>query len=67
MNETSKPNKEKEQAQKYETIFKELNDIIDKINKNFDFQTFEKQKLSSLEEVIIKINNYILLINIVFF
>ena len=67
MKETSKPIIEQEQTQKYETIFKELNDIINKINKNFDFKTFEKQKLSSLEEVIIKINNYILLINIVFF
>lgn len=45
MNETSKP---------YENIFKELNEIIDKINKNFDFKTFEKQKLSTLEEVIKK-------------
>ena len=67
MKETSKPIIEKEQTQKYEIIFKEMNDIIDKINKNFDFKTFEKEKLSSLEEVIIKINNYILLINIVFF
>jgi uncharacterized FlaG/YvyC family protein len=67
MKETSKPNIEKEQTQKNETIYKELNDIIDKINKNFDFKTFEKQKLSSLEEVIIKIYNYILLINIEFF
>ena len=67
MKETSKPNIEKEQTQKNETIYKELNDIIDKINKIFDFKTFEKQKLSSLEEVIIKIYNYILLINIEFF
>ena len=64
MKETSKSNIEKEQ---YENIFKEINNIIDKINKNFDFKTFEKQKLSSLEEVIIKIYNYILLINIEFF
>ena len=54
MKETSKPNIEKEQIQKYENIFKEINNIIDKINNNFDFKTFEKQKLSSLEEVIIK-------------
>jgi hypothetical protein len=68
MKETSKSNIEKEQIQQYENIFKEINNIIDKINKNFDFKTFEKQKLSSLEEVIIKkIYNYILLINIAFF
>jgi len=67
MKETSKQNIEKEQIQKYENIFKEINNIIDKINNNFDFKTFEKQKLSSLEEVIKKIYNYILLKNIVFF
>ena len=67
MKETSKQNIEKEQIQKYENIFKEINNIIDKINNNFDFKTFEKHKLSSLEEVIKKIYNYILLKNIVFF
>jgi len=49
MEENINSNIEKEQTQKYEDIFKELNRIIDKINKNFDFKAFEKQKLSSLE------------------
>ncbi len=53
MEENINSNIEKEQTQKYEDIFKELNRIIDKINKNFDFKAFEKQKLSSLEGVII--------------
>lgn len=54
MKESIKSNLEKEQTQKNEDIFKELNRIIDKINKNFDFKSFEKQKLSSLEGVIIE-------------
>jgi len=56
MEKKSKLNKDKEkheQSEKNETISKELKDIIDKINKNFDFKSFKKQNLVSLEEVII--------------
>jgi len=57
MEKKSKLNKEKEkrdQLEKNETISKELKEIVDKINKNFDFKSFKKQNMASLEEVIIE-------------
>ena len=56
MEKKSKLNKEKEkrdQLEKNETISKELKEIVDKISKNFDFKSFKKQNIASLEEVII--------------
>jgi hypothetical protein len=56
MEKKSKLNKGKEnrdESEKNETISKELKDIIDKISKNFDFKSFKKQNMASLEEVII--------------
>jgi len=57
MEKKSKLNKEKEkrdQLEKNETISKELKEIVDKISKNFDFKSFKKQNMASLEEVIIE-------------
>ena len=69
MEKKSKLNKGKEksdESEKNETISKELKDIIDKISKNFDFKSFKKQNMASLEEVIIDKYNFFL-IYIVFF
>lgn len=69
MEKKSKLDKEKEKSEKSEkneTISKELKEIIDKISKNFDFKSFKKQNMASLEEVIIDKYNFFL-IYIVFF
>jgi hypothetical protein len=67
MEKKSKLNKEKhDQSEKNEAISKELKDIVDKISKNFDFKSFKKQNMASLEEVIIDKYNFFL-IYIVFF
>lgn len=34
------------------SILEELNDIINNINKDFDFQSFEKEKMHTIEKVI---------------
>lgn len=36
---------------KYDIMDKDLNDLLNKINTNFDFKSFEKDKLISIEEV----------------
>lgn len=37
---------------KYKKISEQLTDLIKRINENFDFKTFEKEKMLSVEMVI---------------
>ena len=50
----SRVNKDNE---KYKIINEQLTDIIKNINENFDFKTYEKDKILSIEKVIY---NYII-------
>ena len=45
-------------SEKYKIIIEQLTDIIKKINENFDFKTYEKDKILSIEKVY---NNYIIM------
>ena len=45
--------------EKYKIINQELTDIIKKINENFDFKTYEKVQILSIEKVI---NKYIIFV-----
>jgi hypothetical protein len=54
-----------EKNNKYKVLNEKIIDIINKINENFDFKTYEKEKFNSIEKVI----NYhiILFINYIVF
>lgn len=43
-----------EDMEKYETLNRQLNDIINNINTKFDFINFTKEKLKPIKEVINK-------------
>ena len=45
--------------EEYKILNEKLTIIINKINENFDFKTYEKEKITPIEEVII---NYIIII-----
>jgi hypothetical protein len=47
-----------EKNNKYKVLNEKIIDIINKINENFDFKTYEKEKFNSIEKVI---NNHIIL------
>ena len=51
--------------EKNENLTEEINNIINNINKDFDFKSFEQEKMDTIEKVI-KFNILILLLNIAF-
>ena len=54
-----------EKNNKYKVLNEKIIDIINKINENFDFKTYEKEKFNSIEKVINY--NIILFINYIVF
>ena len=52
-------NNDNDNNEEYKILNEKLTIIINKINENFDFKTYEKEKITRIEEVII---NYIIII-----
>ena len=52
-------NNDNDNNKEYKILNEKLTIIINKINENFDFKTYEKEKITPIEEVII---NYIIII-----
>ena len=52
-------NNDNDNNEEYKILNEKLTIIINKINENFDFKTYEKEKITPIEEVII---NYIIII-----
>ena len=52
-------NNDNDNNEEYKILNEKLTIIINKINENFDFKTYEKEKITQIEEVII---NYIIII-----
>ena len=58
-------NNSNETNQKNENLTEEINNIINNINKDFDFKNFEQEKMDIIEKVI-KFYILILLLNVAF-
>lgn len=58
-------NNSNEANQKNENLTEEINNIINNINKDFDFKNFEQEKMDIIEKVI-KFYILILLLNVAF-
>ena len=56
-----------EDMEKYETLNRQLNDIINNINTKFDFINFTKEKIKPIKQVINKNILYNYIIYIVFY